>query len=128
MKCLLKLGFPGCETTYDSRDSDVYIIGKDRNRIVVKFDPFKLKDTASMVIIYFHGNSEDIGYSGYMLEETAKRLNAVVLTVEYPGYGTYKWASVSEKRIKHDAEQVYRFLTDEIGIHYSNIMIAGRSM
>jgi pimeloyl-ACP methyl ester carboxylesterase len=51
-----------------------------------------------------------------------------VLAVEYPGYGLYKTSPPSEQQIKEDAEIVYDYLTKNIGLNESDIILFGRSM
>jgi dienelactone hydrolase len=50
-----------------------------------------------------------------------------VLIVEYPNYGVYK-GSPSGVQIRQDAEDVYSFLLDNLGLKEENIMIYGRSI
>lgn len=42
---------------------------------------------ASRVVLYMHGNGEDVGQIAAMLDKYADLWNAVVVAVEYPGYG-----------------------------------------
>ena len=49
------------------------------------------------------------------------------MSVEYPGYGVYK-GDPDAKKILEDAEIVYDFLTNEVGINPENIIIFGRSI
>jgi len=45
---------------------------------------------ASKLIIYFHGNAEDIGLAYDLLYKFGQEMNMHILAVEYPGYGLYK--------------------------------------
>lgn len=45
---------------------------------------------SSKILIYFHGNAEDVGLSYEMLDHIRSTLKLNVLAVEYPGYGIYK--------------------------------------
>lgn len=80
------------------------------------------------LIIYFHGNAEDIGYSSLFFSELTEEWGCHVLAVEYPTYGVYTQRSLSESNICSDATMIYRFLTDQIGMRPSQILIFGRSM
>lgn len=51
-----------------------------------------------------------------------------VLAVEYPGYGLYKTSPPSETQIKEDAESIFDYLTQHVGIRESDIIFFGRSM
>ena len=45
---------------------------------------------SNKLIIFFHGNAEDIGISYEMLDHLRTALKINVLAVEYPGYGVYE--------------------------------------
>ncbi len=70
---------------------------------------------SSKLIIYFHGNAEDIGISLELLAYVRDHMGVNVLSVEYPGYGIYK-GSPSTSRIMNDALTVYDYLTGCLGI------------
>lgn len=42
------------------------------------------------LMIYFHGNAEDLGYSYDFVSTLRKHLKINILAVEYPGYGLYE--------------------------------------
>jgi hypothetical protein len=66
---------------------------------------------SSKLLIYFHGNAEDIGFSYRDLDVLKKSLKINVLAIEYPGYGVYKDPSgCSADKIKEDCEYVYRYI------------------
>lgn len=47
---------------------------------------------SSKILIYFHGNAEDVGLSYEMLDHIRSSLKINILAVEYPGYGIYEEA------------------------------------
>jgi hypothetical protein len=47
-------------------------------------------DGSNKIIIYFHGNAEDVGLAFDLLYLIGQRMQMHVLAVEYPGYGLYK--------------------------------------
>ena len=49
-----------------------------------------MHENADKVIIYFHGNAEDVGHGFYVNEILKKAANAHVISIEYPGYGVYE--------------------------------------
>jgi hypothetical protein len=53
-------------------------------------------EAATKIIIYFHGNAEDIGLAFDLLYLIGQRLQAHVIAVEYPGYGLYKTSHANE--------------------------------
>lgn len=44
---------------------------------------------STKLIIFFHGNAEDIGFSYEMLDHLKTALKINILAVEYPSYGIY---------------------------------------
>ena len=44
---------------------------------------------SSKLMIYFHGNAEDVGYASDLLDYIRTLLKVHVIAVEYPGYGIY---------------------------------------
>ena len=44
---------------------------------------------SSKLLLYFHGNAEDIGLSYEMLDHLRSSLKVNILAVEYPAYGIY---------------------------------------
>jgi len=47
------------------------------------------KGGSSKLLIYFHGNAEDVGLAFELLDYIRSLLKVHVLAVEYPGYGVY---------------------------------------
>ena len=65
------------------------------------------------MILYFHGNGEDIGTSYALCDKIRTTLGIGVLAVEYPSYGVYEdREGPSEKKILNDAELVFKFVRD----------------
>ena len=44
---------------------------------------------SSKIMLFFHGNAEDLGISYEMLDHLRSQLKVNVVAVEYPGYGAY---------------------------------------
>ena len=74
---------------------------------------------SSKILIYFHGNAEDVGLATELLDYIRALLRVIlihlqiqihVLAVEYPGYGIYD-GSPEAYQIEKDAVLVYDFLT-----------------
>ena len=51
-----------------------------------------------------------------------------VLAVEYPGYGLYKTSKPDEEKMKEDADTIYDYLTQVVGVKESDVILFGRSM
>lgn len=101
-------------STSDNLSVPVFFLNKDRD--------------FNKLIIYFHGNSEDAGYKPMRYVNLGAELDSHVLVVEYPQYGVYKHAKLSEKRIKADADTVYRFCVQRLGYAAENVSVYGRSI
>mmetsp|Transcript_21155 Transcript_21155/g.15478 ORF Transcript_21155/g.15478 Transcript_21155/m.15478 type:complete len:296 (-) Transcript_21155:39-926(-) len=85
-------------------------------------------DGASKLVIYFHGNAEDIGLAFDLLYQFGNDMRMHVLAVEYPGYGLYKTSKPNEPQMKDDAEIIFDYLTKVIGVREQDIILFGRSM
>lgn len=58
---------------------------------------FWYPDGSSKVLLYFHGNAEDVGQSSDLLDHLMPTLKCHILAVEYPGYGIYRTKEPTEK-------------------------------
>ena len=66
---------------------------------------------SNKLIIFFHGNAEDLGISYEMLDHLRTALKINVMAVEYPGYGVYEDPDgPNEEKIYRDADLVYNFV------------------
>mmetsp|Transcript_1827 Transcript_1827/g.2455 ORF Transcript_1827/g.2455 Transcript_1827/m.2455 type:complete len:172 (+) Transcript_1827:663-1178(+) len=85
-------------------------------------------DGASKLLLYFHGNAEDIGLAFDLLYIVGQNLKMHVMAVEYPGYGLYKSSGPDEQQIKQDAVIIYDYIVQCLGVAESDIIVFGRSM
>ena len=69
----------------------------------------------SKILIFFHGNAEDIGYSYSMLCAMRNILGMNILAMEYTGYGIYP-GQVDADQILEDSLSVYDYLIQDMGI------------
>lgn len=67
----------------------------DRNCIPCLYLPYE--NGAEKIVIYFHGNAEDIGLAYDLLYRFGTEMQMHVLAVEYPGYGLYKMSGPCER-------------------------------
>jgi pimeloyl-ACP methyl ester carboxylesterase len=86
------------------------------------------EDGGNKVVIYFHGNAEDIGLAFDLLYMFGAEMQMHVMAVEYPGYGLYKTSKPDEEKMKEDCDAIYDYLTQVVGIKESDIILWGRSM
>lgn len=90
---------------------------------------YSCNTSTDKLIVYFHANSEDIGNCDYFFYPLKDSWRCHVLVVEYPRYGLYKdGPELNEESIKEDAEIVYNFLLESIGLDEKQIILFGRSL
>lgn len=82
---------------------------------------------SSKILIFFHGNAEDLKTSYDLLDVFRSVLSVNVIAVEYPGYGVYK-GKTKESLIISDAMTVYKFVKTELNFEDKDILIFGRSI
>eukprot|EP00742_Colponemidia_sp_Colp-10_P005484 GILJ01005859.1.p1 GENE.GILJ01005859.1~~GILJ01005859.1.p1 ORF type:complete len:310 (+),score=33.64 GILJ01005859.1:49-978(+) len=82
---------------------------------------------AQFTIIFSHGNSADIGIMTGHLIDFALQLNVNVFMYEYTGYGL-STGTPSEKDTYADIRAAYSYVTTELGIPASQIIIYGQSV
>ena len=58
------------------------------------------------IIVYFHGNAEDVGVSYELLVKMSITYQCSVLAVEYPGYGIYQTEQADAETIMINAQLV----------------------
>lgn len=80
------------------------------------------------ILIYFHGNAEDLGGATQMLKRLSNSLRWHVIAPEYPGYGICFRERKSSKEIIQRAKRLYEFLTVEFGYKEKDIILFGRSL
>lgn len=78
------------------------------------------------VLLWSHGNAEDIGSLKPLLE-AFKTKGLGVLSYDYPGYG-HSAGSPGERSCYRNAERAYRFLVAEEQIDPSRIVLIGQSV
>lgn len=79
-----------------------------------------------LVVLYSHGNGEDIGNLGPLLDEVSEK-GIQILAYDYPGYGL-SGGEPSEAGCYEAIDAVYEHLTDEVGGEAGRIVVWGRSL
>ncbi|CAG9332077.1 unnamed protein product [Blepharisma stoltei] len=82
---------------------------------------------SSKVLLYFHGNAEDLGLCYHLIEHLRSTLSVHVIGVEYPGYGIYP-GKCSAKQVLIDADDIFQYLVQEMHINTRDIIVFGRSI
>eukprot|EP00440_Ansanella_granifera_P001155 gb/GFBE01001242.1/.p1 GENE.gb/GFBE01001242.1/~~gb/GFBE01001242.1/.p1 ORF type:complete len:394 (+),score=74.51 gb/GFBE01001242.1/:1-1182(+) len=84
---------------------------------------------AAGVILFCHGNAEDLGMCFPFVRHMRDQFKMNVLAVEYPGYGLLHGVSTSsEAALKEVALTAFRFILDELKVAYEQIILFGRSV
>eukprot|EP00188_Purpureofilum_apyrenoidigerum_P002889 Plantae.Rhodophyta-Purpureofilum_apyrenoidigerum.ctg29423.p1 GENE.Plantae.Rhodophyta-Purpureofilum_apyrenoidigerum.ctg29423~~Plantae.Rhodophyta-Purpureofilum_apyrenoidigerum.ctg29423.p1 ORF type:complete len:249 (-),score=32.63 Plantae.Rhodophyta-Purpureofilum_apyrenoidigerum.ctg29423:254-1000(-) len=78
-------------------------------------------------ILYSHGNAEDLGICAPFLEAMSLVIDCDVVGYDYCGYGTAE-GQPSEQSCYSCIHSAYRYLTEDIGIPGSEIVVFGRSL
>jgi len=90
---------------------------------------YKKNPASSKLMIYFHGNAEDLTLAEQQMQSISSYCNISVIGLEYPGYGIYEGnGGPNEEKLKEDAEYIYKFCIYDMGIKESDIIVFGRSM
>eukprot|EP00933_Yihiella_yeosuensis_P006725 TRINITY_DN111491_c0_g1_i1.p1 TRINITY_DN111491_c0_g1~~TRINITY_DN111491_c0_g1_i1.p1 ORF type:complete len:409 (+),score=70.09 TRINITY_DN111491_c0_g1_i1:103-1329(+) len=84
---------------------------------------------AAGVILFCHGNAEDLGMCFPFVRHMRDQFKMNVLAVEYPGYGLlHNISTSSEAALKEVALTAFRFILDELKVAYEQIILFGRSV
>lgn len=78
------------------------------------------------VILYLHGNAEDIGELSSLFEEYAAQ-GFTVYAFDYRGYGCSD-GKPGTRHARQDAEAVYQYITKTCGVDPKRLIIHGRSV
>lgn len=84
-------------------------------------------DRARFTILYSHGNAEDLGHVRPLLE-ALHGLGFGVIGYDYRGYGRSTGSVPTARTAVEDAEAVYRFAVDQVGIRPDRLILHGRSV
>lgn len=95
----------------------------DNEKISAKFYE---NPNAAQVILFSHGNAEDIGGLDSMLKDFQKN-GFAFLSFDYRGYGTSEGVP-TEERVYRDIDAAYDYLTGERKIPPEKIIVHGRSL
>jgi len=82
---------------------------------------------SSKVLVYFHGNAEDLCLTYELVDMLREYLNVHVVAVEYPGYGIH-FGKPSAERIIADADSVFNYLVNEMEVRPRDVIVFGRSI
>ena len=106
--------------------SDVHLIRCKDSRVAMKYLP---NPDATYVLLYSHGNAEDLGHTLPLMRAFRDRGFAVV-TYDYPGYGLSRdeKGEPTEKGAYRSALSVYGCVTGTLKFPPERVIIVGRSV
>lgn len=80
------------------------------------------------VMLFCHGNAEDLGMSYSFLRHMRDQFKMNVLAFEYPGYGLLSSCVASEAALKEVALTAFRFVLEDLKVAYEQVIVFGRSI
>ncbi len=108
---------------YGLKAEDVWVTTSDGVRLNGWFLP---KAGSSKVLLFFHGNAENIGM-GLERMKVLSSLGLNVFALDYRGYGKSQ-GTPDEAGVYRDADAAYRYLTVERGFPPRSVIIHGQSI
>jgi len=115
-------GFPA-RYNLESEVEDVWLTTEDNVRINAFYLPHP---SSQKVLLWFHGNAENIGY-GLVHMKVLSQLGVNVLAVDYRGYGKSE-GQPNEAGVYSDADAAYDYLLKRRHIPPGDIFIYGVSL
>lgn len=109
--------------SYQDRQGIIKLKTGDNQQISALFLP---NPAATHVLLYSHGNAEDLGDLRPMLGYLQK-LGFAIFAYDYRGYGTSD-GTPSEQNTYKDIDAAYRYLTKTLKLSPDKIIIYGRSV
>jgi abhydrolase domain-containing protein 17 len=119
--------FPAPPCLYNISDIPDLIWVPKANKTSIPCIFLKSLQGSSKILVFFHGNAEDLKSSYNLIDIFRSVLNVNVIAMEYPGYGLYKGKS-TEDAILSDSETLYKFVREEFKYNGKDILIFGRSI
>lgn len=110
-------------STYDDNASIKRISSEDGSIIATLYLP---NPTSNILIIYSHGNAEDLGMIREHMQEFYK-LGFSVLAYDYSGYGLSEGAP-SEAAAYDNIYSVYQYAINDLQVEPEDIVVYGRSL
>ncbi|CAD7957846.1 unnamed protein product [Amoebophrya sp. A120] len=107
------------KTSKNYRILAVYLNNEERSR--------RAHDGEHFVILYSHGNAEDVGLAIPYLEELTKITECSVFAYEYEGYSLSD-GEPTEQGCYRSVNAAYKYLTEKLQFQPSSIFVFGRSI
>jgi hypothetical protein len=118
-----KLIFPRFAPSYEDTEEILKLQSDDGESISALY---LAANDAKHLLLYSHGNGEDLGEIRPLLEDFRSR-GIAVFAYDYPGYGT-STGTASEVGVYAATEAAYRYVTQTLGYAPKAITLYGRSL
>jgi uncharacterized protein len=115
-------GFPPPQVR-EGEGQDVWLTTEDDVRINALF---RSNSHSRQVLLWFHGNAENIGYDLDHLKALSQ-IGINILAVDYRGYGKSE-GKPDEAGVYHDADAAYDYLINQQHVCPADIFIYGHSL
>ncbi len=115
--------FPKIPVSYEPDLTTKTLDSDTGDKIATAFLP---ANHSKKLLLYSHGNGEDIGQIYPTLKEFQRR-GLSTLAYDYPGYGRSS-GTATETSVYRSAETAYTYATSELGFDAKNIFLYGRSL
>lgn len=121
--------FPAPPPSYSLNEfgEELIWVPKDNDSFSIPCLMLKSEEGSNKIMLYFHGNAEDLKLSYELIDLFRTVLHIHVIAVEFPGYGLYK-SKPSAKLLIEDAECIYDFVKNCLGFQSKDIFVFGRSI
>ncbi|CAL1395258.1 unnamed protein product [Linum trigynum] len=88
---------------------------------------FVKNPSASLTLLYSHGNAADLGLMYFIFTELSSHLNVNLMGYDYSGYGQSS-GKPSEQDTYADIQAAYKCLKDKYGMKEEDIILYGQSL
>jgi abhydrolase domain-containing protein 17 len=118
-----KLIFQPQPASYRDDEKIIKLTTSNGEKISARFYP---NPNATHIILFSHGNAEDLNTSDLMVKEFQKN-GFAILVYDYRGYGSSE-GNPTEENVYQDIDAAYEYLTNELKISPEKIIAHGRSL
>jgi len=118
------------ESVLQSREDLVELTTSEDENIPACYVRCRTARPPRLLLLYSHGNAEDLAEHLDYIDELAREVGADVFSYEYVGYSLSRLqgATPSEAACNRSADAAWRYCTEELRIPANQIVIFGRSI
>ncbi len=118
-----QLIFIPSSSSYSNNDNILKLTTANKNQIATRYLP---NPQADYIILYVHGNAEDLGEIEFRLQQLHQQ-GFALFAYDYPGYGN-STGKPTEKNVYLAINAVYNYLIKTLNIPPNKIIVYGRSV